>query len=192
MRKGFCQKKDASLHQVFLFCFFPPQRWECRGCFPGGSKKDLPEHSGRQPGPERSRIGGPAQALCSSGRPANQRSTASERRMRLLMTNTTYSTFSSPLTSPSLHPASSFPDLQGGVNKGDDERRQLHTGTTVCLWFSPLLITFTLTQLRSVSSIMLYLGIGRLSDTGQMYEKAWWPHDVQLTFCCVGQHQECS
>lgn len=122
MSKGFCQKKDPSLHQVFLFCPPPTQRWECRGCFPGGSKKDLPEHSGRQPGPERSRIRGPAQALCSSGRPANQRSTASERRMRLLMTNTTYSTFSSPLTSPSLHPASSFPDLQGVWTRGTTNR----------------------------------------------------------------------
>lgn len=152
-------------------CF--PQRRECGGCFPGGGKKDLPEHSGWQPGPERGRIGGPAQALCSSGRPVNQRSTASEGRMRLLMTNTTYTTFSSPLNVPllpSLHPASSFPDLQGGVSRG--RRTQATPHRLDCLQFFPSL-SLSLSHLVTSLSFIFQSALPEyrlISDTGQRYE----------------------
>lgn len=104
-------------------CFFFSQRRECGGCFPGGGEKDLPEHSGRQPGPERGRIRGPAQAVCPAGRQANQRSTASEGSMWLLMTNTTHSTFSSLFTSPSSSSSITPPglvlsQLAGGCEQG--------------------------------------------------------------------------
>lgn len=143
--------------RMFVF-----QRRECGGCFPGGSKKDLPEHSGRQPGPERSWIRGPAQAFCPSRWPANQRSTASEGRMRLLMTNTTYSTFSSPLTSP-ITPAGLVLSRPAGVwerptNRGNYTQAQLFVRDP-----SPLYHFLPLTWLLvcPFSSVMLCLSIGQ-------------------------------
>lgn len=66
------------------------QRWERGGRFPGGSKEDLPEHSGRQSGSERGRIGRAAQTVSAAGRPAHQRTTAAEGRVWLLMTIVLY------------------------------------------------------------------------------------------------------
>lgn len=180
-------------HHLTHVCF--PQRRERGGCFPGGGEKDLPEHSRRQPGPECGRIGGPAQALRPSGGPANQRSTASEGRMRLLMTNTTYSTVSFPLTSPplpSLHPASSFPDLQGGVSRG---RRNGDDSTQALLFArdSPPLDHFlSLTRLRLSLFFRHALPEHQpISDPAQRYEKHQRHDGVQSTIYCLSPHREC-
>lgn len=70
----------ASLHMSIQ------QRWECGGCFPWSRKEDLPKHSRRQPGPERGRVRGPAQAYSPPGWAAQQWRTASEGGLQLLMT----------------------------------------------------------------------------------------------------------
>lgn len=67
-------------------CPSVPQGRKRRGRFLGSREEDLPEHPRWQPGPERCRIGGPAQAIGPPGRPANQRTTASEGGLWLLMT----------------------------------------------------------------------------------------------------------
>lgn len=83
-----CRIRGSRAHQSsqFRLCV---QGWKCRGRFPGSCKEDLPEHPRWQPGPERCRVRGPAQAVGPPGRPANQRTTASEGRLWLLMTKQT-------------------------------------------------------------------------------------------------------
>lgn len=62
------------------------QRWERGGCFPGGGEEDLPEHSGRQSGSERSRIRCSAQTISATGRPDHQWTPAAAGGVWLLMT----------------------------------------------------------------------------------------------------------
>ena len=94
----------SQMHQnpQFRLCV---QGWKCRGRLPGSCKEDLPEHPRWQPGPECCRVRGPAQAVGPPGRPANQRTTASEGRLWLLMTKQTPCPFYTPTPStPSVPP----------------------------------------------------------------------------------------
>lgn len=67
-----------------------PQRGERGGGVPRSGKEDLPEHPRWQSGPERCRVGSPAQAVCAAGRPPEHRQPAGQRRLQLLTTNRNY------------------------------------------------------------------------------------------------------
>lgn len=79
------------LHQVWLHDFNVfPQRGECWRGLPGSSKEDLPEHPRWQSGPERCRVGSPAQTVCTARRSSERRQPAGQRRLQLLTTDRNY------------------------------------------------------------------------------------------------------
>uniref|UniRef100_A0A3P8NWU4 Ras-related protein Rab-14 n=1 Tax=Astatotilapia calliptera TaxID=8154 RepID=A0A3P8NWU4_ASTCA len=65
-------------------------RRERGGGLPGGSEEDLPEHSRWQPGPERRRVGSPAQTFDTAGGAPQPRQPASKGRLQLLTLNRKY------------------------------------------------------------------------------------------------------
>uniref|UniRef100_A0AAX7UWN0 Ras-related protein Rab-14 n=1 Tax=Astatotilapia calliptera TaxID=8154 RepID=A0AAX7UWN0_ASTCA len=68
----------------------PNTRRERGGGLPGGSEEDLPEHSRWQPGPERRRVGSPAQTFDTAGGAPQPRQPASKGRLQLLTLNRKY------------------------------------------------------------------------------------------------------